>query len=79
MSFGPIVDLSAPDGLLVVGGVAINLLPILMTVINVVSSSIYLKGFPLKTKVQLYGIALVFFVLEMLVGDRRSKRHLFQR
>ena len=24
-------------------------------------------------------IALVFFVLEMLVGDRRSKRHLFQR
>ena len=25
------------------------------------------------------GIALFFFVLEMLVGDRRSKRHLFQR
>lgn len=24
-------------------------------------------------------IALVFFVLEMLIGDRRSKRHLFQR
>jgi Ca-activated chloride channel family protein len=24
-------------------------------------------------------IALFFFVLEMLVGDRRSKRHLFQR
>ena len=26
-----------------------------------------------------FAIALVFFVLEMLVGDRRSKRHLFQR
>lgn len=25
------------------------------------------------------GIAFLFFVLEMLVGDRRSKRHLFQR
>ena len=25
------------------------------------------------------GIALFFFVLEMLIGDRRSKRHLFQR
>ena len=25
------------------------------------------------------GIALIFFVLEMLVGDRRSKRHLFRR
>jgi Ca-activated chloride channel family protein len=24
-------------------------------------------------------IALSFFVLEMLIGDRRSKRHLFQR
>jgi Ca-activated chloride channel family protein len=25
------------------------------------------------------GIALFFFVLEMLIGDRRSKRHLFNR
>ena len=25
------------------------------------------------------GIALIFFVLEMLIGDRRSKRHLFKR
>ena len=24
-------------------------------------------------------IALVFFVIEMLVGDRRSRRHLFRR
>ena len=63
VSFGPIADLSVPDGLIVIGGVAINLLPILMTVINVVSSAIYLRGFPLKTKLQLYGIALVFFVL----------------
>jgi Ca-activated chloride channel family protein len=25
------------------------------------------------------GIALVFFVIEMLIGDRKSRRHLFNR
>ncbi len=62
VSFGPIADLSVPDGLLVIGGVTINFLPILMTLVNVVSSSLYLKGFPLKTKIQLYGMALFFLV-----------------
>lgn len=62
VSLGPITDLGAPDGLLVIGGVTLNLLPILMTLINVVSSALYLKGFPLKTKVQLYGIALFFLI-----------------
>ena len=62
VSFGPIKDLGAPDGLLVIGGVAINVLPILMTLINVISSALYLKGFPLKTKIQLYGMALFFLV-----------------
>jgi len=62
VSLGPIADLGAPDGLLVIGSVAINLLPILMTLINVISSALYLKGFPLKTKVQLYAMALFFLV-----------------
>lgn len=62
VSLGPITNLGAPDGLLMIGGTTINFLPILMTLINVVSSSLYLKGFPLKTKVQLYGIALFFLV-----------------
>lgn len=62
VSFGPIADLGAPDGLIVIGGFVINLLPVLMTFINVISSAIYLKGFPLKTKLQLYGIALFFLV-----------------
>ena len=61
-SLGPIADLGAPDGLIVIGGIAINALPILMTLINVISSAIYLKGFPLKTKIQLYGMALFFLV-----------------
>ncbi len=62
VSMGPIADLSAPDGLLVIGGVAINLLPIVMTLVNVISSTLYLKGFPWKTKIQLYAMALFFLV-----------------
>ncbi len=62
VSLGPIADLGAPDGMLVIGGIAINLLPVLMTLINVISSALYLKGFPLKTKIQLYGMAGFFLV-----------------
>ena len=61
-SLGPISDLGAPDGLIMIGGLSINLLPILMTAVNVISSAIYLKGFPLKTKIQLYGMAGFFLV-----------------
>ncbi len=62
VSFGPIADLGAPDGLLTIGSISINLLPVLMTVVNIISSSLYLKGFPLKTKIQLYAMALFFLV-----------------
>lgn len=60
--FGPIVNLGQPDGLLVIGSLAINLLPVLMTLINLVSSAIYLTGYPRKAKLQLYGMALFFLV-----------------
>lgn len=59
---GPIKDLSAPDGLLVIGGLAINVLPVLMTVINIISGVIYGKGLPLKSKIQMYLISAVFLV-----------------
>lgn len=62
VSLGPIADLGAPDGLLTIGGISINLLPVLMTLVNIISSSLYLKGFPLKTKIQLYAMALFFLV-----------------
>ena len=62
-SFGPIADLGAPDGLLVLRGMSIHVLPILMTVINLASSLIYTKNAPLRTKLQLYGMALLFLVL----------------
>ena len=62
ISFGPIADLAAPDGLIVIGSLTLNALPILMTLVNVISSAIYLKGFPMKTKVQLYAMAAFFLV-----------------
>ena len=62
-SMGPIADLATPDGLLVIGGITINVLPIIMTVVNIVSSEIYMKGQPFKSKIVLYLSALVFLVL----------------
>lgn len=63
VSFGPIKDLGAPDAAFVIAGFTVNLLPILMTLINFVSGAIYTRGFPLKSKLQLYGMALIFLVL----------------
>ena len=63
VSFGPIANLAAPDGVLKIGGVTINVLPILMTLINLVSGMIYTRGQPLRSKIQLYGMALLFLVL----------------
>ena len=60
--YGPIRDLGAPDGLLTVAGLSLNVLPIRMTLINIVSGVIYTKGMPLKSKIQLYGMALIFLV-----------------
>lgn len=63
VSMGPIKDLAEPDALIKIGGHAINLLPIAMTLINIVAGMIYSKGFPIKQKVQMYGIAAIFLVL----------------
>lgn len=62
VSLGPIKNLGAPDAMFTIGSFDINVLPILMTVINVIASAIYLKGFPTKTKVQLYAMAAFFLV-----------------
>ena len=62
-SLGPIKDLMSPDGLIAVGGITVNVLPILMTVINIISSEIYTRGQPFKSKIILYVSALVFLVL----------------
>jgi YidC/Oxa1 family membrane protein insertase len=62
-SFLFIRNLGRPDGLLSLGTQSVNILPILMTVINIVAGIIYTRGFPLRDKIQLYGMAGVFLVL----------------
>ena len=63
MRFGFITDLGKEDALFMIGNFPVNVLPILMTVINIVSGIIYTKGHPLKSKIQVYGLAVVFLVL----------------
>ncbi len=60
--FGPIRDLGAPDALIRLGDGTLNLLPILMTAVNLISGFIYTRGLPVKSKIQLYGMALIFLV-----------------
>lgn len=60
VSFGPIADLGRPDGLLVVAGLTINVLPLIMTGVNLISCIIFTKGSLLKTKIQLYTMAIFF-------------------
>ncbi|MCR5059945.1 MAG: YidC/Oxa1 family membrane protein insertase [Saccharofermentans sp.] len=60
---GWIDNLLEPDGLLVIGSLSINVLPILMTVINIISSEIYTRGQPFKSKIVLYLSAAIFLVL----------------
>jgi YidC/Oxa1 family membrane protein insertase len=62
-SFFFIRDLAAPDALIQLGSMRINALPILMTLINVAAAAVYVKGFALREKVQLYGMAGLFLVL----------------
>lgn len=63
VSFGPIPDLGSPDHLITINDVPINVLPIIMTLINVISTIIFTKGCRLKTKIQLYVMAAVFLGL----------------
>ncbi len=62
-SFGFISDLGREDALFMIGNLPVNVLPILMTLINIISGIIYTKGQPVKAKIQVFGLAAVFLVL----------------
>lgn len=62
-SFLFISDLGSPDQLLTIGGIAINILPIAMTLLNVASSAVYTRDLALRDKAQTYILALLFLVL----------------
>lgn len=63
ISFLGLSDLSKPDELFNIFGLPINLMPILMTIINIGSALIYTKNLSKRDKFQLYGMAAIFLVL----------------
>ncbi|EMB21452.1 YidC/Oxa1 family membrane protein insertase [Treponema denticola] len=62
-SFLFLKDLGAPDKLINIGSVSLNLLPVIMTVINIAASAVYTKGLELKDKLTLYLTAFLFLIL----------------
>jgi len=63
VSFGSINNLSQPDGLILIAGLSINVLPFLMTIVNLLATYFYTKNKNNSEKVQLIVIAIVFLVL----------------
>ena len=63
VSFLGLPDLAKPDGLIKLGGFSVNVMPFVMTVINLASALIYTKNLTAKDKNQLYAMAAVFLVL----------------
>ncbi|MCQ2528384.1 MAG: membrane protein insertase YidC [Saccharofermentans sp.] len=62
-SFWFIKDLGSPDALLSMGTFSINVLPIIMTLINILSGVIYTRGQSFREKVQLNTMAILFLIL----------------
>lgn len=62
-SFLWIENLANPDALLKIGAFQINVLPLLMTAINIFAGIIYTKGFSLREKLQIHIMAIVFLII----------------
>jgi YidC/Oxa1 family membrane protein insertase len=58
-----IKDLGTEDALFHIGKFPVNILPIMMTIINVIAGAVYTKGFKLREKIQLYTMAGLFLVI----------------
>ncbi len=63
ISFMGLADLGRPDEIFHIGPFPVNFMPILMTVINIVSALIYTQNLAKRDKIQLYSMAALFLVL----------------
>jgi YidC/Oxa1 family membrane protein insertase len=68
VSFLFLKNLGMPDGLLRItlpraGAIAVNIMPVLMTAVNLGSSLIYARDMEKRERIQLFAMALVFLVL----------------
>jgi YidC/Oxa1 family membrane protein insertase len=62
-SFLFLKSLDKPDGLLALGGITVNVTPILMTAINLASTFVYTKGLSTRDRIQLFAMAGLFLIL----------------
>ncbi|MDR2784212.1 MAG: membrane protein insertase YidC [Treponema sp.] len=62
-SFYFLRNLGEADHLIVINGFSINIMPLLMTVINLLSATVYAKDMGTREKAQLYGMAIIFLAL----------------
>lgn len=58
-----IKNMGQPDKALLLGNFSINVLPILMTLINIIAGAVYTHGFKIKDKISIYGMALIFLII----------------
>ena len=56
-------DLGRPDEILSISGLSINIMPIIMTIFNLLSAFFYSKNQTVWQKIQMVMIAIIFFVL----------------
>lgn len=58
-----IADLRKPDGLITFAGITFNILPLLMTLLSLITTYFYTKGLPTKTALKSLILPFVFLVL----------------
>jgi len=72
-SFAGLADLAKPDALLHIKGLAINVLPIIMTLISLASAQVYTTRLAKRDRIQLYSMAaLLGCVFGILRGALRA-------
>ena len=62
-NFAVLPDLAKPDGLLHIKGLAINVLPIIMTIISLASAQVYTTRLARRERIQLYAMSALFLIL----------------
>ncbi|MCR5047296.1 MAG: YidC/Oxa1 family membrane protein insertase, partial [Treponema sp.] len=63
VSFLFIRDMGVPDATFHIGSFPVNVLPIAMTLINMIAGAVYTKGLVLREKIQVHGMALIFLAI----------------
>jgi YidC/Oxa1 family membrane protein insertase len=62
-SFWILPNLGAPDALFRWGTISLNIMPVIMTAVNIASALLYTRDLSPREKVPLFGMALLFLVL----------------